>query len=59
MNVDSTAVFRDQIWFLTKDAESHHIYYRAKADQSVRWGIPDAWESFCQQPSFKVPKLLV
>ena len=36
MNVDSTAGIRDQIWFLMKDAESHHIYYRAEANKHMR-----------------------
>ena len=36
MNVDSTAGIRDQIWFLMKDAETHHIYYRAEANKYKR-----------------------
>ena len=36
MNVDSAAGIRDQIWFLTKDAETHHIYYRAEANKHMR-----------------------
>ncbi len=36
MNVDSTAGIRDQIWFLTKDAETHHIYYRVEANKHKR-----------------------
>ena len=36
MNVESPAGIRDQIWFLTKDAETHHIYYRAEANKHKR-----------------------